>query len=393
MATIYLRQTKGGAGAWWTKFYHPLTSACLRVSLGTPNKEEAERMLVRLEAEVALRRPHAMETTLPPKLFSLLGPSPQFPAVPAFSPPQPSSASASVLEAIRVYHRHITASNDEHHVAGKTSILRALFGSAVVEEATGLACREITLPAYKDTTLDNLTPIFLQEFLAKREVANRTRQHYRQILHHFFEKLIDFGLYQPTNALRPNPAATLPQYGDKNEVITFLTDDEVQKELMAVSSTPPIRLAVEIMIHCGLRREEVLGLRSEDVQNECKLLKIARYIDPRTGKPRKLKTGVRDVPAPIILRETLQMHLRNNKNYWLIVGWNNERWTADHFTGELSKLHKAAGLSWKCNDFRHTYATNLAKGGASLFKIAKLMGNSHQIVENHYAQFVLECDD
>lgn len=43
MATIYLRRTDRCAGVWWTKFYHPLTSACLRVSLGTANKEEAQR--------------------------------------------------------------------------------------------------------------------------------------------------------------------------------------------------------------------------------------------------------------------------------------------------------------------------------------------------------------
>jgi hypothetical protein len=216
MATIYLRQTKGGAGVWWTNFYHPLTSACLRVSLGTANKEEAQRILSRLEAEVALRRPHAMETALPPKLFSLLCPSSMVPASPVASASPPYANSASVVEAIRAYHLHISASKDEHHVEGKISILRALFGSAVVEEATGLACREVTLPSYKGVTLDGLNPIFLQEFLANRDIAMRTRQHYRQILHHFFEKLIDFGLYSPINALRPNPAASLPQYRDKN---------------------------------------------------------------------------------------------------------------------------------------------------------------------------------
>jgi integrase len=393
MATIYLRRTNRGAGVWWTKFYHPLTSACLRVSLGTADKEEAGRILSRLEAEVALRRPHVMETALPSKLLSLLGPSPVVPTSQDVSELSASPASASVVDAIRAYHLHISASNDEHHVEGKISILRALFGSAVVEAATGLACREITLPGYKGTNLDGITPVFLQEFLANRDIAMRTRQHYRQILHHFFEKLIDFGLYSPINALRPNPAASLPQYRDKNHVITFLSDDDVKKQLAALSSNPPIRLAVEIMIHCGLRREEVLGLRTEDIHNEGKLLKIARYIDPRTGKPRKLKTGWRDVPIPPALRETLRTHLLGNETFWLIVGWNSERWTADHFTKELSTLNKAAHLASRCNEFRHTYATNLAKAGASLFKIAKLMGNSHQIVEQHYAQFVLECDD
>jgi integrase len=336
------------------------------------------------------------------EIQNILGPLPgdSLPAdsLPAASIPieqtPPSPKSTTVLNALRSYCSFIDAENDLHHVAGKLSILRAFFGSAVVEEATGKPCRNVTPAYYRATTLDDITPVLLQGFLDSRKIGNKTKKDYRQVFHHLIEKLIDFGLFVPSNPLRPNPAAALPSYENKNAVITFLTDSDIEKQAKALSAEPMIQLGVEIMIYAGLRREEMAGLRSEDISADRRYLKVAKYIDPRTQKPRKLKTGWRNVPIPPLLRERLIKHLEGHENYWLLPGWNNERWTADNFSKTLASLNKNSGISWTCNEYRHTYATNLAKNGASLFKIAKLMGNSHQIVERYYAQFILpEAED
>jgi len=391
MATIYFR-ANGEAGVWWTKFYHPRTFRCLRASLGTADPHEARRMLGRLEAEIVLRKPEIAEAELPEKILDAIGPGPASPLT-VTEAVHINPVSASVIDAIAAYYRHICADNDSHHAANKLSILRAFFGSATVESATCTACREVTLPYFKGKTIDGITPVLLQQFLSAKEVSDKTRKHYRQVFHHFFEKMIDFSLFVPSNPLRPNPAAALPHYEDKNEVIIFLNEDEITAQLAALESDQKIHLAVEIMIHAGLRREEVLGLRTEDISPEAKTIKVAKYIDPRTNEPRKLKTGWRDVPVVPVLRERLLKYLDGHEGFWLLPGWNDERWTADHFSKSLAGLNKNVGLTWTCNEYRHTYATHLAKSGASLFKIAKLMGNSHQIVERHYAQFVLECDD
>jgi len=395
MATIYLRGKKE-AGVWWVKFYHPVTAEALRLSLGTADEAMARRMQRRLEAEVGLLRPEIATVRLPEKVRQSLGDPATREAVPA--PLQPDSSPAkipvpSVHEALRAYHKFIAAGNDDHHVDGKLSILRALFGSIRVEEATGAACRNHTSAYFAGDTFEGLTPVLLLEFVALRPISDTTRKHYRQALHHFFEKLIDFELYRPSNPLRPNPAASLPHYGDKNAVISFLTTPDILAQRQALAGEKVAQLAVDIMIEAGLRREEVLGLRTEDVSPDMRFLKIARYVDPRTNKPRKLKTGWRDVPITDSLRERLAAHLANHANFWLLPAWNDERWSADHFSKTLAELNKAAGIHWTCNEFRHTYATNLARKGASLFKIAKLMGNSHQIVERHYAQFIIEDPD
>ena len=222
MATIYFRKTSksGTSGLWWVKFYHPLDFKCHRVSLGTADKNEAETILRSLELEIEVRRTEPVP--LPQNLTSLLGPSAYVPAAAAGSDyaPDPAPArSTTVFNALRSYYAHIKAENDSHHIDSKLSILRAFFGSSVVEEATGKSCRNITPAYYLSKTLDDLTPVLLQDFVASRKISDKSKKHYRELFHHFIEKMIDLALFVPSNPLRPNPAAALPSYQPKNDVI------------------------------------------------------------------------------------------------------------------------------------------------------------------------------
>jgi integrase len=51
---------------------------------------------------------------------------------------------------------------------------------------------------------------------------------------------------------------------------------------------------------------------------------------------------------------------------------------------------KRSELAWSFLDFRHTFGSQLAQKGVSLFKIAELMGNSPEIARRHYARLVPE---
>jgi len=48
------------------------------------------------------------------------------------------------------------------------------------------------------------------------------------------------------------------------------------------------------------------------------------------------------------------------------------------------------GLDWTCLDSRHTFGSQLAMKGESLYKISNLMGNSPDICRRHYAALVPE---
>jgi hypothetical protein len=60
------------------------------------------------------------------------------------------------------------------------------------------------------------------------------------------------------------------------------------------------------------------------------------------------------------------------------------RWDPDNFSYSRD-ANKKAGLSWSCLDYRHTFGSQLAMKGESLYKIATLMGNSPDICRHHYA--------
>ena len=47
-------------------------------------------------------------------------------------------------------------------------------------------------------------------------------------------------------------------------------------------------------------------------------------------------------------------------------------------------------LPWMWLDFRHTFGSQLAQKGESLYKISKLMGNSPEICRRHYAALIPE---
>jgi hypothetical protein len=63
---------------------------------------------------------------------------------------------------------------------------------------------------------------------------------------------------------------------------------------------------------------------------------------------------------------------------------------ADNFSAHLRDVNKKVGLKWSCLDFRHTFGSHLAMKGESLYKISKIMGNSPQVCEKHYAHLMPE---
>lgn len=62
----------------------------------------------------------------------------------------------------------------------------------------------------------------------------------------------------------------------------------------------------------------------------------------------------------------------------------------DNFSRDLARVNRKAKLKWACLDYRHTFGSQLASKGESLYKISKLMGNSPDICRWHYAALVPE---
>ena len=114
----------------------------------------------------------------------------------------------------------------------------------------------------------------------------------------------------------------------------------------------------------------------------------AKTVDEEYWQPKTRRN--RTVPISSSLHKILTEYRPDRQAPWFFPSPQGKCWDPDNFSQDLRKINKAAGLDWSCLDFRHTFGSHLAQKGVSLYKIAKLMGNSPDICRKHYAALIPE---
>jgi integrase len=85
------------------------------------------------------------------------------------------------------------------------------------------------------------------------------------------------------------------------------------------------------------------------------------------------------------------MAAQGGEGTWLFPSPAGERSDADNFSSDLRAANAKAKLAWGCLEFRHTFGSQLAMKGESLYKISTLMGNSTEICRRHCAALTPEA--
>jgi len=147
---------------------------------------------------------------------------------------------------------------------------------------------------------------------------------------------------------------------------------------------------VATYIYAGLRREEALWLTNDDVDLESRLLRIrAKTIDGEFWQPKTKRNRV--VPISNALFEILSNYERPFPNsLWFFTSPEGLQWDPHNFSKSLRAITHSQGLTWTCLDFRHTFGSQLAQKGETLYKVSALMGNSPEICRKHYAALIPE---
>jgi integrase len=227
--------------------------------------------------------------------------------------------------------------------------------------------------------------------MASRGLAPKTANHYRSILGRLFTWAADQrGLRLPGSV---NPALKVEKLREPAPEITFLTLEQIEQQVEALKDSPRLQAAVATYIFAGLRREELLWLTHDDIDWNAKPYGIIRVRAKTVGEESwqpKTRSN-RAVPISSQLRTYLDKQwLRASKSIWLFPNSSDGRYDPDNFSTDLREANKKAGVAWSCLHYRHTFGSQLAMKGESLFKIARLMGNSPQIAERHYAALLPE---
>jgi len=251
-------------------------------------------------------------------------------------------------------------------------------------------------PHIKTPYLEQITTAMIAQLIdAKVQcdgIAPKTANRYREILMRLFSWAMDQrGVRMPGGI---NPVAKVERRRTPAVQIRFLSLEQVEEQLEALADAQQLQTMVAAYIYAGLRREELLWLTVEDVD-----LKAGKYgvirIRAKTvnGASWEPKTKVnRAVPISAALRDHLRYYVPPVvPGRWYFSTPKGKHWDPDNFSRALREANKKAGLTWSCLDYRHTFGSQLAMKGESLYKISALMGNSPDICRRHYAALLPEA--
>lgn len=246
-----------------------------------------------------------------------------------------------------------------------------------------------------------LTPSVMTEFF--RELQQRTRIVGKDILktgvrastiktywcklNAFFQWLYRKG-YIPKNPLKELKRPPEPRYDDSKA----LKDEDVDKMLSAIvlSNASPLILRRDVAIfsvlyYCGLRRGELISLRVSDI--DISNAKIT--IQGETSKSKRTRT----LPMHPTLAKYLKDYFaeRNKMKFktellWVSANKGDAGLTQNGLKHWEQRLMQKSGVKFHSHQFRHSFATNLAKKDVGIVKIQKLLGHRSITMTERYVR-------
>lgn len=323
----------------------------------------------------------------------------------------PLPSRTPIAEVLTAYVEHVRTIKTAKSAQTDIYYLREAFGpvcdglkitSRIVTEASRKRCLKADgakkprpSKPIEAACLEQITTAQISEFIAgkvrSRELAPKTANRYREILHRLFAWAMDERrVRMPSDR---NPVAKVERYKERAPEIRFLTLQQIEEQLQALAFKPRLKAMVATLIYAGLRREELVWLTIDDIDKRTGphgMIRIrAKTIDGQSWQP---KTKVnRAVPISRTLRAYLDAYTPAASDHgWFFPSPEGRLWIPDNFSRDLREANSEANLVWGCLDYRHTFGSQLAMNGESLFKIATLMGNSPEICRRHYAALVPE---
>ena len=186
-------------------------------------------------------------------------------------------------------------------------------------------------------------------------------------------------------------AFTIKERGKKP--ITILGKHEI-KSILDASTLKRDRIMIALMLYSGMRIGEVLNLKVQaistpDMTSQVQVLNMLP--SDTDGKRRSLKTGTRTILVPPFLMRELDNYYVNrwieivdgrglDHNYFFVSEGNRNKGKPLSYGAVESRfkiLFKKIGINAMPHDFRHTYATNLARLKTDISTLAEMLGHKN----------------
>ena len=274
-------------------------------------------------------------------------------------PPEPAKEPTVAVLAGRYYREHV----EMHCKPATVTHYRLMLRKHIVP---ALGERLVAEVEYKDILA------FHNSLHHSPTVANRAAD----ILVKMFN-LADAWGWRPSGS---NPARSVPRFKVvKHE--RFLTREELYRLGEALRAAPAGRLAsahaagaIRLLVLTGCRRDEILGLRWDDLDFDAGKMRL-----------RDSKTGARMVPMPRQAAEVFAGLSRTPGSPWVFPG-RKKGTRLVNLNDSWDRVRKRAGLDGvRLHDLRHTFASRALALGEGLPMIGDLLGHRKVNTTARYA--------
>jgi len=239
-------------------------------------------------------------------------------------------------------------------------------------------------------TADALTPYAFAQFCERlqtrvRVVGNReVRQGVKDSTVASYQRKLTtfFGWLVRNGHIERNPLDAMPRIVPKYEGVKMLRKGEVERIRAAIEThsrnllqLKRDRAMVAVLLLCGLRKGELLGLKITDLDLEKRIL-VVRSDATKSKLPRKLPLNDQ---ICLILEDYITERRRKSRitTPYLFVSLKRDGGlTVDGITRWVMRIRTSSGVRFHLHQFRHTFASNLAAQGVSAVQLQKLMGHS-----------------
>lgn len=252
------------------------------------------------------------------------------------------------------------------------------------------ACFSLLLKVFPEATLDILTPQTMGEFFKRLETRERvvgknrvragikgsTVATYRNKLNKFFTWLTarDYMKLDPFKGVPyPEVSYTNRKYLEKEDVEKIFGAVAFSIEWQSTLLKRRNLAILSVLLYCGLRKGELIGLKLLDVDLENRELMV------RAETSKSKRNRVIPLNSSVLSAIKEYLHERRTGRYTTPYLWvsaaGDERLTIDGFKHFINKVNEKSKVKFHPHQFRHTFAVNFLNGGGDIYKLKQILGH------------------
>ena len=138
---------------------------------------------------------------------------------------------------------------------------------------------------------------------------------------------------------------------------------------------------VLVMMDCGIRTKELLGLRDSDFNAMEHTLRVSKTV-AKTRRERLLYLSPQTAKA---VATFIRMKPEEWEN-WLFPNYEGSRLTTTYLDKDFAKVSRLSGVKITPYQLRHSFATLYLQNGGDLFTLQKQMGHSDLRMTKRYTE-------